>query len=173
MFKVAVIGPESTGKSFLCAALAKHFNTTYVPEYARAYLMKHGSKYNEQDLWNIAQGQIQSEDQIANEVKDIVFIDTELNVVKVWSEFVFNSCNNKILQEIAKRKYDLYLLCNTDLPWVKDELREYPDLEIRNTLFQYYLDTVVNQDVPFEIISGSHQERVEIGIAAVKKYLIQ
>lgn len=172
MFKVAIIGPESTGKSSLCSSLAEHFNTSWVPEYAREYLLQHGTNYTVDDLCKIAHGQVQREDEALRKAKDLIFMDTDLQVIRVWSEFVFNSCDNKILKEIARRKYDLYLLCNTDLPWVKDELREYPDPATRKILFKYYLDTVVNQDTPFAIISGNQQERVEAGIVAVKKYLV-
>ncbi|MEI9909616.1 MAG: AAA family ATPase [Bacteroidota bacterium] len=55
-----------------------------------------------------------------------LFIDTDMYVMKVWCEFVFGKCHRFVLDEIVKRNFDLYLLCNTDLPWVKDELREYP-----------------------------------------------
>lgn len=172
MFKVTVIGPESTGKSFLCDALAKHYNTCYVPEYARQYLLDNGKEYTQDDLYLIAKGQVETEDEISAKAKGIVFIDTELTVVRVWSEFVFNACDNKILQEIARRDYDLFLLCNTDLPWVQDELREYPDYESRSTLFHYYHDTLVNQSKPFVVISGNYSERVEAGIKAVDKYYL-
>ena len=72
----------------------------------------------------------------------ILFIDTDMYVMKVWCEYVFNKCHNWILNRIAERKYDGYFLCNTDLPWVKDNLREYPDVETRNKLYHFYKDIV-------------------------------
>ena len=66
-----------------------------------------------------------------------LFIDTNMYVMKVWCEFVFGKCHDWILQQIAEREYDLYLLCDIDLPWVKDELREYPDLESQAKTFSY------------------------------------
>jgi nicotinamide riboside kinase len=77
-----------------------------------------------------------------------LFIDTDMYVMKVWCEFVFGKCHRYVLDQIVKRKYDLYLLCNTDLPWVKDELREYPDLKTREKLFYIYKDIMVNQMYP-------------------------
>ena len=117
--------------------------------------------YSYDDLLTIAKGQIELEEKYEEEVRKtgrpkdrkilrckhccfrtcglpssrLFFIDTNMYVMKVWCEFVFGKCHPFILDEIKKRKYDLYLLCNIDLPWVKDELREYPDLETRQKLY--------------------------------------
>jgi nicotinamide riboside kinase len=92
-------------------------------------------------------------------------------VMKVWCEFVFGNSHQYILDQIAKRKYDLYLLCNTDLPWVKDELREYPDLETRQKLFFIYKDIMMNQSIPWIEIGGNNEERLQIAIAAVDELI--
>ena len=67
-----------------------------------------------------------------------------------------------ILEKIVERKYDLYLLCNTDLPWVKDELREYPDLESRQKLYHIYKDIMINQPVPWVEITGTDEQRLSL-----------
>ena len=89
--------------------------------------------------------------------------------MKVWCEFVFGKCHQFILDQIAARKYDLYLLCNIDLPWIKDELREYPDLEIRKKLYSIYRNEMQHQSTPWVEISGSDEERLEKAIAAVRQ----
>ena len=171
--KIVVIGPESTGKSTLCEQLAAHFKTAWVPEFARTFLETHGTDYTYDDLFSIAEGQMRTEDEMAErfsktaEYNKQLFIDTDLYVIKVWSEFVFNKCDNRILSQIAARQYDLYLLCNTDLEWVKDNLREYPDLETRDKLFHFYKDAMVNQFVSWVIIQGNHDERLQLAIDAV------
>ncbi|MBK8609538.1 MAG: AAA family ATPase [Chitinophagaceae bacterium] len=168
--KIVIIGPESTGKSTLCQELAAHYNTIWVAEYARAYLLQHGTDYHFEDLLTIAKGQIAAEEKgIASAASKNarLFIDTDMYVMKVWCEFVFEKCHHWILNRITERKYDLYLLCNIDLPWVKDELREYPDLESRQKLYHHYKDILVNQMIPWVDISGNHQERLEKAIAAV------
>lgn len=168
--KVVIIGPESTGKSMLSEQLAKHYNTRWVPEYAREYLLKHGSNYSYDDLLTIAKGQLALEEKVSSEVnKPLVFIDTDMYVMKVWCEFVFGKCHRFILDQIVERKYDLYLLCNVDLEWVKDELREYPDLESRLRLYYMYKDIMVNQSVPWVDISGDYEERLKRAIAAVDR----
>lgn len=176
MKKIVTIGPESTGKSTLCKLLAEHYKTTWVPEYAREYLLKNGKDYQYNDLLKIAEGQIALEEKTCKEIEannnsSLVIIDTDLLVIKVWSEFVFNKCDNSILTQIANRKYDLYILCKPDLPWVKDELREYPDVETRNKLYNHYKDILVNQQVPWVEVSGNYEERFRIAVEAINKLL--
>jgi NadR type nicotinamide-nucleotide adenylyltransferase len=168
--KIVIIGPESTGKSTLCAQLAAHYNSIWVKEYAREYLLKNGTNYTFKNLYEIAQGQKANEDEAVKNITNqaqYIFIDTDMYVMKVWSEFVFNKCDNRILKDITTRKYDLYLLCNTDLPWTKDELREYPDLVTREKLFCYYKEDMTEQKTPWKIISGNNSERLENAIKAI------
>jgi nicotinamide riboside kinase len=91
--------------------------------------------------------------------------------MKVWCEFVFGKCHQYILDQIVERKYDLYLLCNIDLPWVKDELREYPDIASRQKLFKIYKDIMVNQAVPWTDIRGEYDERLKRAIVATDMLL--
>ncbi|MEO6637113.1 MAG: ATP-binding protein [Ginsengibacter sp.] len=88
-----------------------------------------------------------------------LFIDTDMYVMKVWCEFVFNKCHNWILNRIAERRYDGYLLCSADVDWVKDDLREYPDKKTRDKLYYYYKDLMVNQPVPWADIFGDYNTR--------------
>jgi nicotinamide riboside kinase len=101
----------------------------------------------------------------------LLFIDTEMYVMKVWCEFVFGKCHRWILDQIIEKKYDLYLLCNTDLPWVKDELREYPDLKTRDQLYHIYKDIMINQTTPWVDISGDYDERLQRAIKAVDQLM--
>ncbi len=175
--KIVIIGPESTGKSTLCSQLATHFNSIWVEEYAREYLLTNGTQYTYNDLLTIAQGQLNLEEKKLNtpmpntQYPIPLFIDTDMYVMKVWCEFVFGNCHWWILDQIAERKYDLYLLCNIDLPWVKDELREYPDVEQRRKLYRYYKDLLINQSVPWVDIKGSHEERLQQAIVAVTQHM--
>jgi NadR type nicotinamide-nucleotide adenylyltransferase len=187
--KIVVIGPESTGKSTLCEQLANHYNTGWAKEYAREYLLKNGSTYTFDQLLDIAKGQLLLEDECLQKAQGTrdkeqengsqlstvnyqpIFIDTDMYVMKIWNEFVFNACHRWILNQIANRKYDLYLLCNVDLPWIKDELREYPDLASREKLYHFYKDAMVNQSTPWINISGNADKRLQTAISAINKIL--
>lgn len=174
--RIVVIGPESTGKSSLCETLAAHYQCPWVPEYAREYLETHGMNYTFADLSTIARGQLALEDRIAASAEAagaaLLFVDTDMYVMKVWSEFVFGRCDPWILNQIVARKYDGYLLCRTDLPWVRDDLREYPDLVSREKLFHIYRDCLVNQYTPWAEIGGAGDERTAAGVAAVGRLLV-
>lgn len=168
MRKIVIIGPESTGKSTLCSQLAGHYQTVWCPEFAREYLVTRGKDYTYADLLNIAQGQLQLEDQMEEEARNgLYFIDTDMYVMKVWCEVAFEQCHTWILKQIAARKYDLYFLCNTDLPWVPDELREYPDLAMRQRLFRMYKDILINAGVPWIEVSGTDAARLQIAVHSV------
>jgi NadR type nicotinamide-nucleotide adenylyltransferase len=172
MKKVVVIGPESTGKSTLCQQLADHYSLSWVPEYARQHLLQHGMSYTYDDLLTIAKGQLALEDEYASRADGpVLFVDTDMYVMKVWCEFVFGKCHQWILDRIAERRYDYYFLCDIDLPWVQDGLREYPDVANRQKLYRIYKDILVNQSVPWIEISGSEKVRLQKAILATNNLL--
>lgn len=181
--KIVVLGPESTGKSTLCEQLAQHFESNWCPEFAREYLLTYGAQYEYDDLLAIAKGQLALEDEYTSMLENHslpllenggnipLFIDTDMYVMKVWSEFAFGQCHPFILEQIGLRKYDLYLLCDVDLAWSSDALREYPDLHTRQRLYRIYKDLMKNQPVDWVEINGGYETRLQKAIAAVNKLL--
>ena len=167
--KIVVIGPESSGKSHLCESLSKHYQTIWCPEYAREYLLANGTDYRYEDLLTIAKGQLQLEDDLSGQIKAVekpipFFIDTDMYVMKVWNEFVFQKCHRLILDQIVHRQYDAYLLCKPDIPWVKDTLREYPDEAVRIALYHHYKDAMIHQELSWVEITGDYEQRLESAI---------
>lgn len=165
---IAIVGPESTGKSELSAALAGHYKTIWVKEFAREYLEGINRPYNYDDLLQIAKGQLKLEEEAKHKLVSSspnsdfktppIFCDTNLTVIKVWSEFKYQQCDTWILNQIKTRKYFLHLLTDIDLPWQDDPLREHP--QQRRELFNIYYDELINQEADFEIVSGINDERI-------------
>ena len=170
MIKIAITGPESTGKSQLSKELAGKYQTVFVPEYAREYIDKLDRPYNRTDILEIAKGQIRNEQEIAKDAQGIVFSDTELIVTKIWSEVKYGICDPWILEMIIKNKYDYYLLCNIDLPWEADPQREHPDR--RQELFTLYFKELAQRNVSFDVVSGFGRERM-INATNLVDYFLQ
>ncbi len=166
-----VIGPESTGKSTLSAALAEHFNTVWVKEFARGYLETLNRPYEKEDLVAMAEGQLRLEDEAAAKAGNLLVCDTDLYVIKVWSEAKYGDCDPRILQMIAARQYDGYLLTYIDVPWEDDPQREHPRPEERVYFYNIYRDIVINTGAPWADIRGGQKERLQTAIAAVNKML--
>jgi NadR type nicotinamide-nucleotide adenylyltransferase len=173
MKQVVILGPECTGKSTLAEQLAAHYKTVWCPEFAREYLREKGKDYNYEDLLNIAMGQLELEDNLRMDAKNLYFLDTDMYVMKVWCEVAFNNCHPWILKQIATRRYDLFFLCDVDLPWVQDGLREYPDATIRQTLFNMYKDLLINNGSKWAVISGNKSVRLQTAISIIDTVLLK
>ncbi|HEY9178532.1 MAG TPA: ATP-binding protein [Flavipsychrobacter sp.] len=170
--KIVVIGPESTGKSTLSAALAKELGTVWVPEYAREYLEHLGRTYEQQDLLEIAKGQLELEDKLETKANKLLVCDTDLHVIKVWSNARYGTCNRFIIENIATRRYDMYLLTNIDTIWEDDPLREHPLPEERRYFYSIYRDIVQNSGLPWADISGTHEERLKKALTAIQEHIL-
>lgn len=165
--RIAIVGPECTGKTDLARFLADHYNTVWVPEFAREYLEHLGRSYHQSDLVTIATGQVKNENAIAKQANQFLFCDTTLLVIKIWSEFKYHTCDPEILQLMQQQKYDLHLLTNIDLPWEDDPLREHPHK--RHELFDLYYNELKKSDVNFQVIHGEYADRRAAAIAAVEQ----
>lgn len=159
-------GPESTGKSVLSEALAKHYHTSWVPEYARTYLDNIKRDYFYEDIVEIARGQYKREEELFLHAGQFLFCDTDFLVCKIWSEEKFGKCDPWIDEMYKNMRYDLHLLCKPDLPWEADPLRENPD--DRRRLFDIYLNHLEEKAYPYKIVSGSGKERLEMAVKYCK-----
>ncbi len=170
MRKIVLTGPESSGKTTLAEQLAAHFGTVWVPEFARQYLEKLSRPYVADDLLEIARGQMALEDAMAEKATNgLVFLDTSLEVVKIWSEVRFGFCDEKIEQWLAQRLPDHYLLCLPDLPWSPDPQRENPN--DRDVLLERYRRELREKSIPFSQVWGVGSMRLTNAITAVNDFL--
>jgi NadR type nicotinamide-nucleotide adenylyltransferase len=161
--RIAIIGPESSGKSTLCVQLADHFQEPCALEFGRAYLEKKALPYEEADLLHIAQGMQDVQDRLLIQSHRMLFCDTDMIMMKVWYEHKYGHCHPYVLDQLATNPYDAYLICYPDLPWIEDGLRENP--HIREALFERYLAEVQQLQVPYSIIKG--EDRIKMALEFV------
>lgn len=153
MFKVGIIGPESTGKSSLARYLARRYKGTYVPEYARTYVEQKGStEVCWDELCEIARYQIEELKTITISLSPFAFFDTELIVTKVWFDYAFGRVPEWLEEAIHLYPMDIYLLTYPDLPWVPDPARSNGSDAIRMELYKRYEAEIQALDIPYYII---------------------
>lgn len=169
MLKVAITGPESTGKSTLAEQLARHYDTVWVPEYARTYVGNLGRPYTLEDLEAIARGQLALEQEMQQQANTVLFSDTDLLVIKIWSEHAFGHCPAWILEKLKQQNYNLCLLMGVDLPWEPDPQREHPHL--RAFFYDWYKRELQALEVPFVEITGQQEERFQLACQHVDALL--
>ena len=166
--RILILGPESTGKSTLAEKLARHFAEPWVPEVAREYLEKLDRPYAYEDLLQIGKQQMRTEDELALQANNYLFCDTDLRVIQVWSQHRYGKVDPWVLEELARRTYDLILLCAPDLPWQADPLREHPELEMRQQFFEIYKQLSQASGIPWILISGDTDKRLSTAIQTVE-----
>lgn len=167
--KIAITGPESTGKTSLAIQLTELYDTVYVPEYARQYLDQNGSKYTCEDVLKMAKGQIELEQQALAKANEILFADTELIVYKIWLEFYEWEVPKWITDHISSNQFDLYLLTDIDIPWVADGQRDRPN--DRELLFYRFQEELERMDAHYGIVSGIGPLRIDNAISTIEEYL--
>ena len=161
IFKIGIIGPESTGKSTLANYLAHRYNGELVPEYAREYMEQLAPtyEYTYQDVVHIARIQIEQLKELHSSStegipkgyrSDIVVFDTELIITKVWFLHKFGHCPEFLEEALHAYPMDVYLLCYPDMEWEPDPVRENPN--IREYLFDWYKKEIETLDIPYYII---------------------
>ena len=172
--KIVLFGPESTGKTTLSRQLAEHYKTLWVPEYAREYLQHKWDKEQKacesKDLLPIAIGQMQLENDLANQVNSVLICDTDLLETKVYSEAYYIGICNPILNKYAlENSYDLYFLTYIDTPWEADDLRDKPNE--REKMFKAFEEALIKYNRPFVLLKGDKKTRLKNAIAHIDKLL--
>jgi len=172
--KVVLFGPESTGKTTMAKKLAAHFETEWVAEYMREYLQKKWDSKKEvcvpEDLLTIAEGQIERENKKARTANKVLFCDTDLLELSVYSKAYYNEfCDPSILKHALNNWYDLYFLTNIDVPWVSDDLRDKP--HDREGMFKKFKSSLRFNNRPFVELKGNEDERFETAVSAINELL--
>lgn len=170
IIKVVLFGPESTGKTTLSQQLADHYNTIWIPEFAREYLQEKWNKVQKtcepEDILPIAKGQLNSENEAIEKANKVLFSDTDILATKVYSQEFYDGFVPEELEEaVEKSTYHLYLLTYIDTPWVADDLRDRPNQ--RKEMFYAFKEAVEKYDRNYIVIKGDKEERLQNAIRAV------
>lgn len=169
--KIAIVGPESTGKSTITSQLAKHYQTLWVPEYARYYCAALTKDCDLQDEVNMFHGQVALEASVlAIAEKELIFCDTTFLTVKIWSDEVFGETPQVVLDALPKYNYDLYLLLDIDLPWQEDPLRDFPHK--REHFMQIWHNELQSLNANYVLVGGL-EDRLDNCILEVERFLQQ
>lgn len=170
--KIALYGPESTGKTTLAKQLAEKFQATWIPEFAREYLQQKWDTSQKicepEDLLPIALGQMKLENDALKTTEKYLFVDTNLMCTKVFSEIYYGFCDPILDKAARKHKYDLFLLTDIDVPFEKDDLRDKPNE--REMLLEKFEKALVENKKPYILISGNQEERLEKATFIIEQY---
>lgn len=171
MIKIAILGPESTGKSTLAEKLADYYHSPWVPEYAREYIEKLGKPYTFEDVCTIAHKQIEQEKiyQLENQNNQFVFFDTDLIITKVWFEYKYKRVPEFLEEQLKINFFDIYLLCEPDLPWEFDPVREHGN--DRPFFFDWYKKEIEQTGKPFVIVNGIGSQRIINAVNSLENYI--
>ncbi|HAW51188.1 MAG TPA: ATPase [Flavobacteriales bacterium] len=166
--KIAVIGPESSGKSKLSEQISVKLGIPLVKEYAREYLENLDGEYGENDLTKIAKGQYLA--CMRTEKGDGFISDTELLSIKIWSKEKYQKVDQDILYLMDELTIDLYLLCYPDLPWESDPLRESPLLQDRMRQFSWFVKELNKMNKPYRVIRGEGPARLDLAMKEIRSF---
>ncbi len=167
--KIAIVGPESTGKSTISPMLAEHYETVWVPEYAREYCEKLSAPCTWEDEINMFRGQLELEKELLPKANKILICDTTFITVKIWSDQMFGKAPQEVIDELAKHPYDFYLLMNIDLPWEDDPLRDFPNM--REHFMEVWHRELQELEAHYSVISGQAEERFQNAVRAIDEFL--
>lgn len=174
IIKIALFGPESTGKTTLAKQLADYYETKWVPEFARDYLQEKWEENQHicvaEDMMPIAYGQTALENEKLTQANKYLFCDTNLMVTKVFSEMYYGFCDPLLNEAALEHEYDLFFLTDIDVPWEKDDIRDTPNG--RETVFSVFKQTLIETKKPFITLSGDKETRLAKAVEIINNLTI-
>jgi NadR type nicotinamide-nucleotide adenylyltransferase len=171
--RVVLVGAESTGKTTLARALAEHYRTAWVPEYARLYcdglLASRDYVWHPRDFVHLARAQQGLEDELARHAIPVLICDTDAFATALWHELYLGHPSEEVRRIADSRGYALYLLAGDEIPWEDDGTRDRPH---RRSWFQRrFHDGLIASGRPFVEVTGSLEVRIERSIVEIDRLL--
>lgn len=168
--KIAIVGPESTGKSTISQQLAKYYTVPWVPEYARYYCAALTADCTLQDEINMFHGQVALEESVLSMTEsEFIICDTTFLTVKIWSDEMLGETPAIVLDALQNRPYDFYVLLDIDLPWQEDPLRDFPHM--REHFMGIWHKELKALQANYVVVGGI-EDRLQNVINAIDKFLI-
>ncbi len=167
--KIAILGPESVGKTTLSQRISNRFMTNFVPEYGRlVYETKNGVTLD--DFLKISIGRQSLEDWLSQSSNKLLFTDTEDIVTYIFSKLYYPNDYKKhedyFIKKIKSHRYDLYFLLRPDCDPVQDGTRNF--LNERWKHFKLIKDLLISFNIKFFEISGNWDDRYKTVIRIIK-----
>ena len=169
MIRVVLTGSESTGKSTLAEALARHYQAALVPEFVRAFAERLGRPIDFSDHGAIARGQMALEDQSGADNTQLVVQDTDLLSTVVYCRHYFGTCPAWIEEAATTRRPDVYLLCESDIPWIADGVRDRGGR--RNEMQELFRVAVAASGARSLDLRGPHDQRFVRALTVIDQLL--
>ena len=167
--RVTVTGSESTGKTWLARQLAQRFTAPWVAEFSREYAVHKGAPLDATDVEPIARGQLRAENDVLPRARGLAILDTDLISTVVYAEHYYGRCPVWIEQAARERLADLYLLCDIDVPWVADRVRDRPDA--REEIQAAFVDRLARYGATSVVVRGNWEQREAKAVALVEALL--
>ncbi len=156
------MGAPSTGKSTLCEALASKFSTLYMPEYGKIYWQKYQKdrRLTMEQLEEIAEGHHQLEDEMTQQAKKYLFVDTNAITTYMFAIDYFGEASPRLteLARQAESRYDYYFLCDTDIPYVASWERSGE--QHRKWFQEVTIEDLKQRKINYTVVSGDLKTRV-------------
>jgi HTH-type transcriptional repressor of NAD biosynthesis genes len=169
--RVALLGPESTGKSTLARRLADHFETVFVPEYARQRAESLRRPFAYDDVETIGRSQIAAEASLARTANRVLFADTDARSLRMWSERLFDRCPARVAEAARTSRWHLTLVTAPDVPFVGDAAFDQP--EMRRAFFERAVSEARATSDRVVVVRGTWDERWDAARAAVEAELAE
>lgn len=157
--RVAILGAESSGKSTLAAALARHYGTVWVPEYLREFVDAEGRVPYESDQLPIARTQMAREDAAALDAEHLLFCDTTPLMTALYSRWYWARVDAQLSELERRHDYAFTLVTAPDSPWVADGLQRESE-EVRQAIHEQVVQTLTERGISYLLVTGSLPQRM-------------